>query len=401
MYKFAVIILCAGISATASAAPLPAGGKFSSLNWVNTNYSRNPFGAVSVKPIPPAVQPNRLSANTNTMEEWGFPIVPKPAAVTPKATWVSLNTWAARHGLRKPRLLSKLPVTTYSLRSSNGVMELTIGSREATWNGVEIHLGFEPQIIDGRVYMHGLDVRKNLKPLLCDPPLALPQTNGIIVIDPGHGGSNTGTHSVLDGRFEKEFTLDWAKQLAPLLTREGWRVYLTRTKDVTDSLSNRVAFANAHHADLFMSLHFNSTAPNEKPEGIETYCLTPTGLPSTLTRGYADPLTASYPDNAYDAQNLQLAVRLEGALVHATGMDDRGVCRARFITVLQGQHCPAVLIEAGFLSNPGDARRIETRAFREKLAKAVAKALRPKAKTQSQPAETGITKAGTNKLSWP
>ena len=80
------------------------------------------------------------------------------------------------------------------------------------------------------------------------------------MIDPGHGGSNVGTHSVLDGRFEKEFTLDWAKRLAPLLETNGWKVFLTRTSDVTVSNSDRVVFAEAHHADLFISLHFNSTS---------------------------------------------------------------------------------------------------------------------------------------------
>jgi len=87
-------------------------------------------------------------------------------------------------------------------------MILAIGSHEAAWNGIGIDLGFEPQLIDGEVFLHGLDLQKNLEPLLCAPPLMF-GTNRIIVIDPGHGGSNTGTHSVLDGRFEKEFTLDW------------------------------------------------------------------------------------------------------------------------------------------------------------------------------------------------
>ena len=202
----------------------------------------------------------------------------------------------------------------------------------------------------------GLDLQKNLEPLLCDPPLALPPPIRVIVIDPGHGGMNSGTHSILDGRFEKEFTLDWALRLAPLLAQEGWQVFLTRTNDVDDSLSNRVAFAEAHHADLFISLHFNSLAPDKNPAGIETYCLTPTGMPSTLDARLRRPWSENFPNNAFDAQNLQLAVRLQGALLRATGMEDRGVCRARFIGVLHGQHRPAVLIEAGFLSNPGEAQ---------------------------------------------
>src|SRR4029077_10804117 len=118
-------------------------------------------------------------------------------------------------------------------------------------------------------------------------------------------------------------------------------------------------FAEAHHADLFISLHFNSAAPDKKQAGLETYCLTPMGMPSTLTRGFADLTYESLPNNNFDAQNLQLAVLLHKTLLHASGEEDRGVRRARFIGVLRGQKRPAVLIEGGYLSNPHEAARIE------------------------------------------
>jgi N-acetylmuramoyl-L-alanine amidase len=398
VFKFAGIFFAVVLSCVVGAARPSADGQSPSLTWVNTNVVRNPFGPQPVKLMGPVTP---LNAPSGPGEEWQPPPAPRQAAVKPVTTWVSLDNWAAEHGVSKPHLLSNLPVTTYAIGSSNGVMVLAIGSREAAWNGIEIHLGFGPQIIDGQIFLYGPDLQKNLEPLLCDPPLALPRTNGIIVIDPGHGGMNSGTHSILDGRFEKEFTLDWALRLAPLLAQEGWQVFLTRTSDLDDSLSNRVAFAEAHHANLFMSLHFNSLAPDKTPSGIETYCVTPTGMPSTLTRGYGDYWSDNFPNNAFDVQNLQLAVRLQGALLRATGMEDRGVCRARFIGVLHGQHRPAVLIEAGFLSNPGDARQIETPEFRQKLAQAVADVLRPEPESGGQKPETGMPGAGTNKLSWP
>jgi N-acetylmuramoyl-L-alanine amidase len=330
------------------------------LNWAETNVVQKPF---ALRPSGQVVliQPPAVAS--------------KPAPSSPITTWISLDNWAAQRGIGRPHLLSGLPVTTYAIGSSNGVMLLGIGSRDATWNGVQINLGFDPQIIDDQIFVHGLDLQKNLEPLLCEPPLALPQNNRVIVIDPGHGGMNSGTHSVLDGRYEKEFTLDWARRLAPLLEQEGWRVFLTRTNDVDVPLIDRVALVEAHHADLFISLHFNSLAPEKKPAGLETYCLTPTGMPSTLTRGNADIWAENFPNNACDAQNLKLAVRLHTLLLHATGLEDRGVNRARFIGVLHRQQCPAVLIEAGFLSNPSDARLIGTPSFRQKLAEAVATAL--------------------------
>jgi N-acetylmuramoyl-L-alanine amidase len=255
-------------------------------------------------------------------------------------------------------------------------MVLEIGSRDAAWNGTEIQLGFVPEFIDDQVFVHGLDLQKNLEPLLRGSPLEF--GNRVIVIDPGHGGANVGTHSVHDGRLEKEFTLDWALRLAPLLAANGWQVFLTRTGNVDIALSNRVTFAESHHADVFISLHFNAALyPNQRPApaGLETYCLTPTGMPSTLARG-PDIWSQVFPNNAFDAQNLQLAVCLHRAILRATGLEDRGVSRARFIGVLHRQYCPAVLIEGGYLSNPHEAKMIENPEFRQKLAQAVADALK-------------------------
>jgi N-acetylmuramoyl-L-alanine amidase len=160
-----------------------------------------------------------------------------------------------------------------------------------------------------------------------------------------------------------------------LLTNEGWRVYLTRTNDVDVSLTNRVAFAEEHQADLFISLHFNSAAPSQDQAGVETYCLTPAGMPSTLTRGYEDD-AAVFANNAFDAENLQYAVRFHRSLLSVVG-NDRGVRHARFLGVLRRQNRPAVLIEGGFLSNPREAQHIADSAYREKLAEAVAAALNP------------------------
>jgi N-acetylmuramoyl-L-alanine amidase len=379
VFKFAGIILaavflagCATQQTTPPAAETvgEAGPPVSSqLNWTRP-AAKNPAPpqparppAPPAKPVARIVQPAPPPAT-----------IPKP--VPPVTTWTSLNRWAAAHNVGAPHRLSDLPVTSYALGSKNGVMVLSIGSREATWNGVQISLGFTPEFIDGEVFLHGLDLQKNLEPLLCGPPLTF-GTNRIIVIDPGHGGANPGTTSVLDGRLEKEFTLDWAKRLAPLLETNGWKVFLTRTSDVYVTNADRVVFAEARHADLFISLHFNST-PNrdKKTGGLETYCITPTGMPSTLTRGFSDPWAEQLPNNAFDAQNLQLAVRIHDAVLRAMGIEDRGVRHSRFETVLRGQNRPAILIEGGYLSNPAEAKKIESPEYRQKLAEAVAKALR-------------------------
>ena len=341
----------------------PKDGEETPAIWTGTNSVAKPPGPPHLTNAPP------VTVRTNP------PAPVRAVRPPPILTWTSLDRWTVEQKLPPPRKVASSPVTTYAVLSAHGKLLLVIGSHEATWNGAAFHLGYPPEIVDGQVFVHGLDLRKNLEPLLTEAPLTF-GTNRVIVIDPGHGGINGGTVCVLDQQPEKKFTLDCALRLKPLLEAEGWRVFLTRTNDIDLSLSNRVLFAEQHHADIFVSLHFNSSAPDHRQNGLETYCLTPVGLPSTLTRGNPDILSQAYPNNDSDAGNIQLALRLHTAAVRASGEEDRGVRRARFMGVLHGQHRPAVLIEGGFLSNPREAQRIETAAFRQKFAEAIAEALR-------------------------
>ena len=146
--------------------PPTATNEISSLNWSVPD--------IGPKPVAPAPKTNApvIIIRTNLP----VPIVPVPKpAPAPVVTWTSLNDWATAHKTGAPHFLSKSPVTTYAIGSSNGVMVLGIGSLGATWNGIEINLGFAPQFIDGEIFLHGLDLQKNLEPLLCAPPLAFPQ----------------------------------------------------------------------------------------------------------------------------------------------------------------------------------------------------------------------------------
>jgi len=397
--KFAVAVFCAGLALLAGCA---TSNESPPTDWSETNQvfqaqSRfTPVPAVVLtnlpslvkinlpavlltNPVPLTIKTNGLAApKTNPLAANPNPppVISAARPVTaPVYTWTSLQRWTAEQKIGPPRLLAKSPLVTYAITSPKGVLVLAIGSREVTWNGVTVYLGFAPETIDGEVCVHGLDLQKNFAPLLCEAPVMY-GTNRVIVIDPGHGGINAGTISVVDRRPEKEFTLDWARRLQPLLEQEGWHVYLTRTDDVDVALSNRVNLAESRHADLFLSLHFNSLAPDQRPVGLATFCLTPAGLPSNITRGYPVILFQSFPNNGFDTQNVQLAEALQRSLLHATGLEDRGVNRARFIGVLRGQRRPSVLIEAGFLSNPREARRIASPDFRQKLAEAVAAALK-------------------------
>jgi len=291
----------------------------------------------------------------------------------PTATWLALDHWSQLNGFGRPRRISLFPLKCV-LTTAKGLLSIAAGSRAARWNGLEIQLGFAPRAVGGELLVHALDVRKNFLPLLDNAP-APAGTNRVIVLDPGHGGGNTGAKNVWNGADEKEFTLDWALRVAELLEARGWIVFLTRTNDMEVPLAERVAFAEQHGADLFVSLHFNSSYPRREEAGLETYCLTPTGMPSNLTRGYDDDPSQVFPNNAFDAQNFQYALRLHRALLQANGNQDRGVRRARFLGVLRGQNRPAVLLEGGYLSNPQEARRIADPRYRQALAEAVAGAI--------------------------
>ncbi len=277
----------------------------------------------------------------------------EPEAATPGPLWIDWQTWRTEHPTHR--------------------VELVPGSRRALWEGTPLYLGFEPRLLEHRVEVLRRDIDKNFAPLL-DPQPVIPALRRI-VIDPGHGGTNSGTRSITGNQFEKQLTLDWALRLAVLLRARGWEVALTRTNDASLDLPGRVEVADRAEAALFVSLHFNGAFPNAEVHGLETYCLTPKGLPSTVTRDFADDASQEWPNNAFDAQNLRLAMRIHRSLIHKTGAMDRGVRRARFMGVLRGQRRPAVLIEGGFLSNPAEAAQINTPAYRQRLAEAVVAAL--------------------------
>jgi N-acetylmuramoyl-L-alanine amidase len=357
---FGVLLLAAGCSTLPPRVdpnkPLPA-------NWdsdLGPHYAAEPDVKLPTRP-PPTAPP-------------GVTLAVPAMVTTAESSLVSLNRWATQNGFGALRVVPLQPVPAHAVITPRGKFVVQPGSLRTFWDGLEVRLGFAPQLIGDQIFLHVLDIKKVLEPLVQGFSILTP-SNRTVVIDAGHGGLNAGTRSVVDGRWEKEFTLDWALQLAPLLEQRGWRVVLTRTNDMDLSLPDRVAIAEAAQADLFLSLHFNSAGEGREQAGLESYCLTPTGMPSSLVRNGEDDVRQTFPNNAFDADNLRYAVRLHRALLPVTGNLDRGVRHARFPGVLRGQNRPAVLIEGGYLSNPAEARRIADPAHLQKLAEAVAKAL--------------------------
>jgi N-acetylmuramoyl-L-alanine amidase len=292
----------------------------------------------------------------------------------PAGEWLDLEEWLMARGWST---LHPVPHGRELRQESDGVggtVAVMVGQKKSWWNGTQVWLGFEPRLEKGRIKVHRLDLESHFEVLMAAAaPVVLRDRS--VMIDAGHGGRSVGTRSIAGNRFEKEFTLDWAERLRVLLEGKGWRVVMTRTNDVDLGLAERVALADAAGVSLFVSLHFNSGFPNREAAGLETYTLTPRGMASHVVRDYVDEPGRRYPNNAHDAVNLRLAIGLHRALLATTGQTDRGVRHARFMEVLRQQQRPAVLIEGGYLSNPQEATRVQTEAFRQKLAEAVAAGL--------------------------
>ena len=289
--------------------------------------------------------------------------------------WIALESWSAFNGLTRPRQLSTGLEAAFALETGRGPLLMKMGSHAVRVGGIEYWLGFAPKLIRGLPYVHALDARKTLQPLLAAPPLPFTESRRVVVIDPGHGGKDSGAKSLANGEYEKNYALDCSRRLQRLLEAAGWQVIMTRTNDTYLTLPERVAIADRAKADLFLSLHFNSGTGNGAQAGVETFCLTPRGMPSTLLRETSDDPREQHPNNAFDDLNFYLATRVHRSVLAATGAGDRGVRRARFMGVLRGQNRPAVLIEAGYLTNQAEARKVATPAYRQSIAEGIAKAL--------------------------
>ncbi len=207
----------------------------------------------------------------------------------------------------------------------------------------------------------------------------------IVVLDPGHGGSNGGTRG--HGVHEKRVTLAIANLVATRLRVHGVQVELTRTTDRTLTLRQRMVTAVKVPADLFVSIHANAS-PTRTQRGYETFVLTPRGVDvdgralrsdTRTTRPTLDPEIAHMLDDVERGSSqweaADLAARMQRSLRERRGKDgDRGV-RQDSQHVLLGATMPAVLVEVGFLDHPVEGKELATSEVQAQLADAIAEAI--------------------------
>ncbi|MBS1877121.1 MAG: N-acetylmuramoyl-L-alanine amidase [Acidobacteria bacterium] len=213
---------------------------------------------------------------------------------------------------------------------------------------------------------------------------------GKVVLDAGHGGHDGGTHGPT-GLLEKDLVLDVTRRLGALIeSRLGSEVIYTRDEDIYVPLEERTRIANRHKADLFLSIHANSS-PVKSVSGIETYYLNFTSSKTALEVAARE--NASSERSIHDLKDLVQKIALKDKLDESrdfaehvqttlaglsaksnTNSRNRGVKKAPFV-VLIGASMPSILVEIGFVTNPSDEAMMRKPEHRQKIAEALYKGI--------------------------
>src|SRR5438477_9786099 len=246
-------------------------------------------------------------------------------------------------------------------------LEFVSGSREAMINGARSWLCFPLIEQDGKYLVSRTDVAKTIEPLVRPHRVAVGKVE-TVVLDPGHGGHDKGQVSKYGS--EKDFALDVARKLRPLLQSKGLRVIMTREGDYFVPLEVRAQIANAARDSIFVSIHFNATNDDPNATGFEIFSFTPRGAPSTSDSAVAPSSLSTQPGSAVDAQSMALSACIYHSMLGHIPEFDRGIKRARF-AVLRLTKVPAVLVEGGFLTERGESQLIAKKDWRKKLAHAI------------------------------
>jgi len=209
---------------------------------------------------------------------------------------------------------------------------------------------------------------------------------GRVVVDPGHGGHDSGAIGP-GGLLEKDLVLSIANRLKPLLEeRLGTEVIMTREDDRFIPLEERTAIANQHQADLFISIHGNSSH-GRRATGAETFYLnfaesasaqevaTRENAASQRTVGELEDLVRQITKGTHNAESRELAGVVQTSLFsgikkHRRPFRNRGVKTAPFI-VLMGASMPSILTEVGFISNPDEEKFLTTSENHQRVAEAL------------------------------
>lgn len=173
----------------------------------------------------------------------------------------------------------------------------------------------------------------------------------LVVIDPGHGGAETG--AVANGLVEKEVVLDISKRVDSILKTSKILTYMIRKDDSTIHYKERISTANSKKAALYVSIH------------CDWY----------KDPAYNGPSTLYYPSSGLAAGNLTVtdfARIIQDELIKTLKTKNKGIIQRTDLAVLNAANMPSILVEVGFLSNKSEAKRLASESFRQKAAEAIA-----------------------------
>jgi N-acetylmuramoyl-L-alanine amidase len=255
---------------------------------------------------------------------------------------------------------------TVALRSARLVLRLRSGSQEMYVNGVKFMLSLPVASQGNDVLVSRIDLSKLIDPVLRPSHIAKGPPFTTVVVDPGHGGHDSGARGVFGN--EETYTLDTSLRLARLLQARGLKVLMTRTRDSYPSLPQRVAAANAAPSSIFVSVHFNSGGSHA--QGVETYALAPQGTNRSRKEDNEND-AVRFRGNSRDSENIALATAVHASMLYQLKAVDRGVLRDRWF-LLKGIQTPGILVEGGFITSPAECAKIHTPQYRERLAGSIA-----------------------------
>jgi N-acetylmuramoyl-L-alanine amidase len=282
---------------------------------------------------------------------------------------LGLNEVMASYGFGAPSEYGKSAV--YRNRTTTVIFEA--GSRRVVVNGLSVYMNRSVLKAAGNWVIAPVDAVDTVGAMLLPARALRKASAALVVLDPGHGGTDPGTG--LGALQEKGFTLDVAKRVRARLRENHVNVMLTRDRDVAMTLEERCWRADRSGADVFISIHFNASR-NQLISGIETYIVPASGYPPTGEQEQAGVTVKrkDCPGNRFDGANVVLAQYLQKGLLAHTRADDRGIRRARYY-VIRNANSPAALVECGFLSNRGEAKKILNADYRDRIAEGIARGI--------------------------
>jgi N-acetylmuramoyl-L-alanine amidase len=209
-------------------------------------------------------------------------------------------------------------------------------------------------------------------------PFTFGQRTPTIVLDAGHGGKDDGAR--FNGLREADLNLAVAKRVAVMLKELSYEIVMTRTDDTFIGLKERSAIANDHSNSIFVSIHFNAHASGAV-SGIETFYSVVKRRPEWDWKWiglFSEPLSA---EAVLDGE--ALAGYIQAALISKTSLRNRGI-KSRDLSVTRNVYGPAVLVEAGFISNRMEAAMLRNEDYKQRLAAGITEGILQFVKTKAE-----------------